>query len=54
VSLDDSALPAAVNALNIRVHRELVDAIARGEGPWLEKAMHHHDENRISGGLWRQ
>jgi DNA-binding FadR family transcriptional regulator len=53
-SLDDSALPAAVNALNIRVHRELVDAIARGEGPWLEKAMHHHDENRISGGLWRQ
>jgi GntR family transcriptional repressor for pyruvate dehydrogenase complex len=53
-SLGETVLPRAVNAKNVNVHRQLVAAIARGEGPWLEKALHLHDENRISGGLWRE
>lgn len=53
-SLGASDLPPAVNAKNVEIHRVLVEAIARGEGPWLDKAMLHHDEHRTSGGLWRQ
>jgi DNA-binding FadR family transcriptional regulator len=53
-NVEATDLPPAVNARNLEVHRRLVDAIARGEGPWVEEAMHEHDENRAAGGLWRR
>jgi DNA-binding FadR family transcriptional regulator len=53
-SLGNVELPPAINARNVEIHRQLVAAIARGEGPWLDAAMHDHDENRTTGGLWQQ
>lgn len=53
-SLGATELPAGVNKTNVEIHRRLINAINRGEGPWLDEAMRHHDENRTSGGLWRQ
>jgi GntR family transcriptional regulator, transcriptional repressor for pyruvate dehydrogenase complex len=53
-SLVDSHLPPTISPKNVQVHGQLVAAIARGDGPWLDKAMQRHDEQRMAGGLWRQ
>jgi DNA-binding FadR family transcriptional regulator len=46
-------LPPVLAPDNIEVHRQLLDAIARGEGPELEAAIQRHDSHRITLGLFR-
>jgi DNA-binding FadR family transcriptional regulator len=38
--------PGAVHPASVDVHRQLVDAIERGDGPELEQAIRRHDSHR--------
>jgi DNA-binding FadR family transcriptional regulator len=42
--------PGAVHPGNVDVHRQLVDAIERGEVPELEGAIRRHDSHRLNSG----
>src|SRR5437899_997711 len=45
-------LPDAVHPENVDVHRQLVDAIERGEVPELEWAIRRHDSHRLNLGMF--
>ncbi|HUZ36854.1 MAG TPA: FCD domain-containing protein [Streptosporangiaceae bacterium] len=45
-------LPAAVHPENVDVHRQLVDAIEKGEAPELEWAIRRHDGHRLNPGMF--
>jgi DNA-binding FadR family transcriptional regulator len=45
-------LPATVHPDNVEVHRQLVDAIEKGEAPELEWAIRRHDGHRLSLGMF--
>jgi DNA-binding FadR family transcriptional regulator len=51
--LAQGLLPPEVGSHNLDVHRQLIDAIAAGEGPGLEAAMARHDHLRTSLGMFR-
>jgi DNA-binding FadR family transcriptional regulator len=52
-ALEHEELPQTVDRENVDVHRELISAIAEGEGPRLEAAMKRHDLHRQARGLLR-
>ena len=51
--LAQGLLPPAVDAANLDVHRQLLDAIVAGEGPALDAAIARHDHLRTSLGMFR-
>jgi DNA-binding FadR family transcriptional regulator len=51
--LAQGLLPPAVDAANLDVHRQLLDAIAAGEGPAVDAAIARHDHLRTSLGMFR-
>jgi DNA-binding FadR family transcriptional regulator len=50
--LEITDLPPVLNADNVEVHRQLVDAIERGERTGLEAAILRHDNHRVALGMF--
>ena len=46
-------LPASIHPDNVEIHRQLLDAIAQGEGPALEAALRRHDRHRQALGMFK-
>ena len=47
-------LPASIHPDNVEVHRQLLDAIAKGEGAALDAAVRRHDRHRQAMGLFKE
>ncbi len=46
-------LPASIHPENVNIHRQLLDAIGKGEGPALEAAMQRHQQHRQTRGMFK-